>query len=88
LDLLLVKTCQDVLADQGGSAGHRGPPSALLANDGLMVSSTQNGNNRHHAGGFQIIAAVWQILEPFPIEHLGLNCATGPEQMKEHVRAT
>jgi hypothetical protein len=26
------------------------------------------------------------ILEPFPIDVLGLNCATGPEQMKEHVR--
>jgi 5-methyltetrahydrofolate--homocysteine methyltransferase len=26
------------------------------------------------------------ILEPFPIDILGLNCATGPEQMKEHIR--
>jgi 5-methyltetrahydrofolate--homocysteine methyltransferase len=26
------------------------------------------------------------ILEPFPIDVLGLNCATGPEQMKEHIR--
>jgi 5-methyltetrahydrofolate--homocysteine methyltransferase len=32
------------------------------------------------------IAAVVAILEPFPIDVLGLNCATGPEQMKEHVR--
>ena len=30
------------------------------------------------------IAAVVAILEPFPIDILGLNCATGPEQMKEH----
>jgi len=32
------------------------------------------------------IAAVVAILEPFPIDILGLNCATGPEQMKEHIR--
>ena len=32
------------------------------------------------------IAAVVSILEPFPIDILGLNCATGPEQMKEHIR--
>jgi 5-methyltetrahydrofolate--homocysteine methyltransferase len=32
------------------------------------------------------IAAVVAILEPFPIDILGLNCATGPEQMKEHMR--
>ena len=32
------------------------------------------------------IAAVVAILEPFPIDVLGLNCATGPEQMKEHIR--
>ena len=32
------------------------------------------------------IAAVVSILEPFPIDVLGLNCATGPEQMKEHMR--
>ncbi|MFM7313374.1 MAG: methionine synthase, partial [Cyanobium sp.] len=32
------------------------------------------------------IASVVTILEPYRIEVLGLNCATGPEQMKEHIR--
>ena len=32
------------------------------------------------------IAAVLSILEPFPIDILGLNCATGPEEMKSHIK--
>ena len=31
------------------------------------------------------ISAVVTILEPFNIDILGLNCATGPEQIKEHI---
>ena len=27
-----------------------------------------------------------EILEPYNIDILGLNCATGPEQMKEHIK--
>ena len=32
------------------------------------------------------IASALTILEPFNIDILGLNCATGPEQMKEHIK--
>ena len=32
------------------------------------------------------IAAVTATLEPFPIFSLGLNCATGPAEMSEHLR--
>ena len=32
------------------------------------------------------IASALTILEPFSIDILGLNCATGPEQMKEHIK--
>ena len=32
------------------------------------------------------ISTVVTTLEPFNIQVLGLNCATGPEQMKEHIK--
>ncbi|MEY3222405.1 MAG: methionine synthase, partial [Cyanobacteriota bacterium] len=32
------------------------------------------------------ISAVLTILEPFPIDILGLNCATGPDLMKPHIK--
>jgi 5-methyltetrahydrofolate--homocysteine methyltransferase len=32
------------------------------------------------------ISAALAILEPYNIDILGLNCATGPEQMKEHIK--
>ncbi|BEV36239.1 methionine synthase [Synechococcus sp. M16CYN] len=84
VDLMIVETCQDVLqikaALQGieaafGSSGKRRP---------LMVSVTMETTGTMLLG--TDIAAVVAILEPFPIDILGLNCATGPEQMKEHIR--
>lgn len=84
VDLFIVETCQDVLqikaALQGieeafGAAGERRP---------LMVSVTMETTGTMLVGSD--IAAVVAILEPFPIDVLGLNCATGPEQMKEHIR--
>ena len=84
VDLFIVETCQDVLqikaALQGieqafGKTGQRRP---------LMVSVTMETTGTMLVGSD--IAAVVAILEPFPIDVLGLNCATGPEQMKEHVR--
>ena len=32
------------------------------------------------------IGAALTILEPFGIDILGLNCATGPAEMKEHIK--
>ena len=84
VDLFIVETCQDVLqikaALQGieeafATAGERRP---------LMVSVTMETTGTMLVGSD--IAAVVAILEPFPIDVLGLNCATGPEQMKEHIR--
>jgi len=31
------------------------------------------------------ISSITTILEPFNIDILGLNCATGPEEMKDHI---
>jgi len=50
----------------------------------LMVSITMETTGTMLVGSD--IASALTILEPFNIDILGLNCATGPEQMKEHIK--
>ena len=84
VDLLLIETCQDVLQIK----------SALLASQEIfeskniklpiMVSITMETTGTMLVGSD--ISSALTILEPFNIDILGLNCATGPEQMKEHIK--
>ena len=84
VDLILVETCQDVLQIK----------AALTAIDQvfekkgtrlpLMVSVTVEQQGTMLVGSE--IGAALTILEPYPIDILGLNCATGPTEMKEHIR--
>ncbi|CAI8155443.1 MAG: Methionine synthase [Prochlorococcus marinus str. MIT 9215] len=84
VDLFIIETCQDVLQIKAAlqaveeafsDAGERRP---------LMVSVTMETTGTMLLGSD--IASVVTILEPFSIDILGLNCATGPEQMKDHIR--
>ncbi|MBE9114991.1 methionine synthase [Lusitaniella coriacea LEGE 07157] len=83
-DLLLVETCQDVLQIKAAlnaieevfvKKGQRIPIMVSITMEvmGTMLVGTE-------------ISAALAILEPYPIDILGLNCATGPEQMKEHIK--
>jgi 5-methyltetrahydrofolate--homocysteine methyltransferase len=84
VDLLIVETCQDVLQIKAALQGIEAAFSASGQRRPLMVSVTMETTGTMLVGSD--IAAVVSILEPFPIDVLGLNCATGPEQMKEHIR--
>ena len=84
VDLFIVETCQDVLQIKAALQGIEEAFSAAGERRPLMVSVTMETTGTMLVGSD--IAAVVAILEPFPIDVLGLNCATGPEQMKEHVR--
>jgi 5-methyltetrahydrofolate--homocysteine methyltransferase len=84
VDLFLVETCQDVLQikaalnaieDVFEKKGDRRP---------LMVSVTMEQQGTMLVG--TDISGVLAILEPFPIDILGLNCATGPDLMKPHIK--
>jgi 5-methyltetrahydrofolate--homocysteine methyltransferase len=92
VDLFIVETCQDVLqikaalnaieavfARKGDSQsdpyGNRRP---------LMVSVTMEIQGTMLVGSD--VAAMLTILEPYPIDILGLNCATGPDRMADHIR--
>ncbi|PLS68877.1 MAG: methionine synthase [Cyanobacteria bacterium M5B4] len=84
VDLLIVETCQDILQIK----------SALRAIDRtfqkkqrrvpLMVSVTMETTGTMLVG--TEMNAVVTILEPFPIDILGMNCATGPDRMTEHMK--
>ena len=83
-DLFIIETCQDVLQIKSAlnaveevfeKKGKRLP---------LMVSITMETMGTILVG--TEISAALSILEPYNIDILGLNCATGPEQMKEHIK--
>ncbi|MBW0174278.1 MAG: methionine synthase [Vulcanococcus sp.] len=84
VDLFIVETCQDVLQIKAALQGIEQAFAKTGQRRPLMVSVTMETTGTMLVGSD--IAAVVAILEPFPIDVLGLNCATGPEQMKEHVR--
>ncbi|MBO8228226.1 methionine synthase [Prochlorococcus marinus XMU1414] len=84
VDLLLIETCQDVLQIKSALLASK----EILKNKNidipLMVSITMETTGTMLVGSD--IASALTILEPFNIDILGLNCATGPEQMKDHVK--
>ena len=84
VDLFIVETCQDVLQIKAAlnaieevfaKKGERRP---------LMVSVTMESMGTMLVG--TEINAALTILEPYKIDILGLNCATGPDLMKPHIK--
>ncbi|NEQ30805.1 MAG: methionine synthase [Leptolyngbya sp. SIO4C5] len=84
VDLLIVETCQDVLQIKAAlnaieevfqQQGDRLPVMVSITMEvmGTMLVGTE-------------ISAALTILEPYNIDILGLNCATGPDKMKEHIK--
>ncbi|NJO85413.1 MAG: dihydropteroate synthase, partial [Synechococcaceae cyanobacterium RM1_1_27] len=87
-DLILIETCQDVLQIKAAL----GAVQKVFAEKGftpetrlpVMVSVTMEVQGTMLVGSE--IGAALAILEPYPIDVLGLNCATGPDKMTEHIR--
>ncbi|WAL60525.1 methionine synthase [Thermocoleostomius sinensis] len=84
VDLFIVETCQDVLQIKAALNAIE----EVFANKGdrrpLMVSVTMETTGTMLVGSDA--AAMLSILEPYPIDILGLNCATGPDRMADHIR--
>jgi len=84
VDLFIVETCMDVLQIKAAlnaietvceRKGDRRP---------IMVSVTMERQGTMLTGSD--MATALAVLEPYNIDILGLNCATGPDLMKDHVR--
>ena len=84
VDLLLIETCQDVLQIKSALLAVKESLVKYKFDIPIMVSITVEMTGTMLVG--TDISSALTILEPFNIDILGLNCATGPEQMKEHIK--
>ncbi|MGW2541783.1 methionine synthase [Kitasatospora sp. NPDC001574] len=83
-DALLVETSQDLLQTKAAILGSK----AALADAGLdlpvLVQVTVETTGTMLLGSE--IGAALTALEPLGVDYIGLNCATGPAEMSEHLR--
>ncbi|WFB10416.1 methionine synthase [Streptomyces sp. LX-29] len=83
-DALLVETTQDLLQTKAAILGARRALDALGADLPLICSVTVETTGTMLLGSE--IGAALTALEPLGIDMIGLNCATGPAEMSEHLR--
>ncbi|MFE4801129.1 methionine synthase [Streptomyces sp. NPDC056708] len=83
-DALLVETTQDLLQTKAAILGARRALEATGANLSLICSVTVETTGTMLLGSE--IGAALTALEPLGIDVIGLNCATGPAEMSEHLR--
>ncbi|GAA1116282.1 MULTISPECIES: methionine synthase [Streptomyces violaceusniger group] len=83
-DALLVETTQDLLQTKASIIGARRALDATGANLPVICSVTVETTGTMLLGSE--IGAALTALEPLGIDMIGLNCATGPAEMSEHLR--
>ncbi|MEU1820740.1 homocysteine S-methyltransferase family protein, partial [Streptomyces roseifaciens] len=83
-DAVLVETTQDLLQTKASVIGARRALEALGADLPLLVQVTVETTGTMLLGSE--IGAALTALEPLGIDMIGLNCATGPAEMSEHLR--
>jgi 5-methyltetrahydrofolate--homocysteine methyltransferase len=81
---ILVETCQDLLQAKAGIIGAR-RAIAEAGTDAVLIAQVTIEQNGAMLLGSEIGAAL-TALEPLGLDLIGLNCATGPEDMSEHLR--
>ena len=85
VDALIVETSQDLLQAKTAVIAALETAAELGRDLPVLVSVTVEPTGTLLAGAD--LGAVAATLAPFPLFSLGLNCATGPENMAPHVRA-
>ena len=87
-DALIVETCQDLLQAKAAIIGARRAIAAATAESGadiMLIAQVTIETTGSMLLGSEIGAAL-TALEPLGIDVIGLNCATGPAEMSEHLR--
>ncbi len=84
-DLLIIETCFDLLQIKAAVAACDDVFNERGARVPLIVSFTVEKDIDTMLLGTEPLAAI-AALDPLSIDVLGMNCATGPEDMREHVR--
>jgi 5-methyltetrahydrofolate--homocysteine methyltransferase len=85
VDTLLLETCQDTLNVKAAAIGVRRAMAEAGRTLPLMVSGTIEPMGSMLAG--QGVDALYTSLEHLGLFSIGLNCATGPEFMTDHLRS-
>jgi 5-methyltetrahydrofolate--homocysteine methyltransferase len=85
VDLLLLETAQDTLNVKAAAIGVRRAMQAAGAEMPLWVSATIEPMGTMLAG--QGVEALYVALQHLGLFAIGLNCATGPEFMTDHLRS-
>jgi 5-methyltetrahydrofolate--homocysteine methyltransferase len=83
-DALIIETCPDLLQAKAAIIGTR-RAVADLAPDAVVIASLTIETTGTMLLGTEIGAAL-TALAPLGIDVIGLNCATGPDLMSEHLR--
>ncbi len=83
-DILLLETCNDTRAVKAGLLGIRQLEKELGRKIPTMVSGTIEATGTMLAG--QTADAFWTSISHADLLSVGLNCATGPEFMTDHLR--
>src|SRR5690348_6773976 len=84
VDAIVVETCQDLLQAKSAIIGVRRAIAEAGASVALIASVTIETTGAMLLGSE--IGAALAALEPLGIDLIGLNCATGPAEMSEHLR--
>lgn len=84
VDCLILETCQDLLQTKTALVAALEVVERSGRDVPVMVSVTIEQQGTMLVGSD--IAAVVAALEPFPLFSLGMNCATGPQDMQSHVQ--
>jgi len=82
-DVLLVETCQDLLQAKTALIGCQDAMAAAGAARPLMVQVTLEATGTMLLG--TELGAALTALERYDVDAIGLNCATGPQEMMEHI---
>jgi 5-methyltetrahydrofolate--homocysteine methyltransferase len=83
-DALVVETCQDLLQAKAAIIGAR-RAMTQAGSDAVLIAQVMVETTGAMLLGSEIGAAL-TALEPLGIDLIGLNCATGPSEMSEHLR--
>lgn len=83
-DAILVETCQDLLQAKAAIVGSRRAMERSGRRIPIVTHVTVETTGTMLLGSE--IGAALAALEPLGIDLIGLNCATGPEEMSEHLR--
>ncbi len=84
VDAIIIETCQDLLQAKAAVVGARRAMAAAGAALPLIAQVTIETTGAMLLGSE--IGAALTALEPLGITMIGLNCATGPGEMGEHLR--